>query len=153
MRTRLSDLALGAALGSVASYFLDPDRGRSRRAQTSDRAAGMARRSTARLERAARGVRWRVYGAAQHVAHLREVPKVFDDVTLARKVETELFRPADVPKGQINVNVQDGVVQLRGEVPRPDMIERLVNKARRIQGVREVENLLHLPDTAPQMHQ
>jgi osmotically-inducible protein OsmY len=68
-------------------------------------------------------------------------------------VETILFRDADVPKGQINVNVQDGVVQLRGEVPRPEMIEDLVGKARSVQGVRDVENLLHLPGTPAQMHE
>ena len=81
----------------------------------------------------------------QKATHVREEPKDFDDVTLARKVETEIFRDADVPKGQINVNAEGGVVYLRGEVEQPDMIEELESKARDVQGVREVENLLHLP--------
>jgi osmotically-inducible protein OsmY len=57
-----------------------------------------------------------------------------------------------VPKGRINVNVQNGVVQLRGEVPESSMIDDLVEKARSIQGVREVENLLHLPGTPAPTH-
>ena len=73
--------------------------------------------------------------------------------TLTRKVETELFRPADVPKGQININVQRGIVQLRGEVPEPEMIRDLVEQARGIAGVREVENLLHLPGMPAPMHE
>jgi len=66
-------------------------------------------------------------------------------VTLAHKVETIIFRDADVPKGQINVNAVDGVVYLRGEVEQPDMIRELEEAARAVQGVREVENLLHTP--------
>ena len=76
-----------------------------------------------------------------------------DDATLAQKVETELFRPRDVPKGQINVNVQQGVVQLRGEVPHEQMMRELVERARGIAGVLDVENLLHLPGTPAPMHQ
>jgi osmotically-inducible protein OsmY len=153
MRKRLNDLALGAALGSLAGFFLDPDRGRRRRALIRDRARALARRASSRAERAGGAVGARVYGMSQQALHLREQPKDYDDVTLTRKVETELFRPANVPKGQIDVNVQKGVVQLRGEVPRPDLIDELVDKARRIQGVREVENLLHLPNAKAPMHQ
>src|SRR4051812_13555166 len=40
-------------------------------------------------------------------------PKALDDVTIARKVETELFRDPAVPKGDIDVNVADGVLFLR----------------------------------------
>ena len=77
----------------------------------------------------------------------------YDDVTLARKVETEIFRDAEVPKGQINVNAQEGVVQLRGEVPTEDMLDDLVEKTRSVEGVRDVENLLHLPGSPAPMHQ
>jgi osmotically-inducible protein OsmY len=45
------------------------------------------------------------------------------------------------------INVQEGVVQLRGEVPTPDMVDSLIEKTREVQGVREVENLLHFPGT------
>ena len=66
----------------------------------------------------------------------------YDDVTLARKVESELFRPADVPKGSISVNVNDGVVELRGELPDPEKIEELGETAKKIDGVKDVRNLL-----------
>lgn len=68
--------------------------------------------------------------------------KDYDDVTLARKVETELFRPADVPKGAISVNVNDGVVELRGELPDQGKIDELGDNARKIDGVKDVRNLL-----------
>lgn len=69
--------------------------------------------------------------------------KDYDDVTLARKVESELFRPSDVPKGSISVNVNDGVVELRGELPDQQQIDELGEGARKIAGVKDVRNLLH----------
>jgi osmotically-inducible protein OsmY len=51
------------------------------------------------------------------------------------------------------VNAQHGIVQLRGEVDSPELIDDLVQKVRSIQGVREVENLLHLAGTPAPMHQ
>ena len=81
--------------------------------------------------------------------HLREGTKDQpDDATLAHKVETELFRDADVPKGDINVNAENGVVYLRGEVADESLVEALGKSARKIHGVREVENLLHTPGTS-----
>jgi osmotically-inducible protein OsmY len=140
-------------LGALGAYFLDATTGRRRRKLAVDRTRGFINRSLRRGARTGRIAQAEVYGAAKKATHLREEPKELDDVTLAHKVETELFRSADVPKGQVNINAQDGLVQLRGEVPTAQMLEDLVEKARRVQGVQDVENLLHLPDTEPRMHQ
>lgn len=135
------------ALGAALAYFFDPQNGRRRRNVTRDRLAAFFRRGARKTERAGRAVAAEAHGLKQKATHLREEQKDFDDVTLARKVETELFRPADAPKGSVNVNVENGVVYLRGEVEQPDMIEDLEKRARKVQGVRGVENLLHLPKT------
>jgi hypothetical protein len=88
------------------------------------------------------------FGAVQRVRHIRRTPKPgMDDVTLARKVETEILRGARTPKSTVNVNVVDGVVWLRGEVKRPEQIRSLERKARAVPEVRDVENLLHLVKT------
>jgi osmotically-inducible protein OsmY len=138
---------LGALLGGVLAWFGDPSNGRRRRAVTRDRALAMVRRTRRRSERFGRHVASDAYGLKQKVTHLQEEPKDYDDATLKSKVETELFRPADVPKGKIDVNAQNGVVQLRGEVDSPELIDTLVERARRIHGVKDVESLLHLPAT------
>ena len=70
-----------------------------------------------------------------------------DDVTLARKVETEIFRSRRVAKGKVDVNVAEGVVWLRGEARTPDLIQELETKAAAIPEVKRVENLLRLPGT------
>jgi hypothetical protein len=70
-----------------------------------------------------------------------------DDVTLARKVETELFREPEAPKGDIDVNAADGVVELRGVVRNAALKKALEARVRAIPEVRDVHNLLHLPKT------
>jgi len=70
-----------------------------------------------------------------------------DDRTLKNKVESELFRDADAPKASVDVQVVDGVVELRGEVKRPEIKEALEAEARKVPEVRDVRNLLHLPKT------
>ena len=39
-----------------------------------------------------------------------------DDNTLKSKVESEIFRDADAPKGSVDVSVANGIVELRGQV-------------------------------------
>ena len=77
----------------------------------------------------------------------RRRPEQLDDVTLAQKVQSELFRHTGTDKGHISVNAEAGVVFLRGTLEHQDDIERLGKAAREIEGVREVENLVHAPGT------
>jgi osmotically-inducible protein OsmY len=140
-------LGKGVLLGAALAWFFDPRNGARRRNMTKDRVLAFFRRGQRRAERAGHGVAAEAYGLKQKLTHLHEEPKEFDDVTLAHKVESEIFRDQSVPKGQINVNAENGRVYLRGEVPTAAMIDDLVEKTRQVQGVREVENLLH-PATA-----
>jgi osmotically-inducible protein OsmY len=143
-----------AGLGAAFTYFFDPQSGTRRRAMARDRTLAFFRRRRQGLGRAAGNVQAEAGGLVKKATHLKEQKKPEpDDVTLTRKVETVIFRGPDVPKGQINVNAEDGVVILRGEVERPELIKDLEDKTRSIQGVKEVENLLHVPGTEARMHQ
>ena len=108
-------------------------------------AAGSAVGSTLRLTgRVAQDA----IGVGRRVTKVSQTPKPdMDDVTLARKVESVIFRDDDAPKGAVDVNVVDGVVWLRGEVKRPEQIRDLQQQAESVPEVRGVENLLHLPKT------
>ena len=74
-------------------------------------------------------------------------PEPVDDITLAHKVETEIFRAADAPKGDVSVDVQAGVAHLRGTVEDRAWIDRLADDAKKVDGIKGVENLLHAPGT------
>jgi osmotically-inducible protein OsmY len=141
----------GMVYGWLAAYFFDPQLGRGRRALARDRLLARGRRLVRRARRAQRYAASTAYGKSQAYLH-RAAPKALpDDATLAHKVETVIFRDPAVPKGQINVNAEEGVVTLRGEVPRQSMIDALVARAREVGGVRRVESLLHLPGEAAPM--
>src|ERR671911_1378306 len=72
---------------------------------------------------------------------------VLDDQTLKAKVESEVFRDTEAPKGDVNVNVEHGVVYLRGQLEDQSLIKELEQRVRTVQGVNSVENLLHTPGT------
>ena len=134
-------------LGALIAYYFDPDNGHRRRAVARERIPALLGRSSVRAEKA---VTAEVKATKAKVADRKEAEKPEpDDVTLARKVETEIFRDVEVPKGQINVNAENGKVVLRGEVEKPALIKDLEKRTRKVQGVREVENLLHTPGATP----
>jgi hypothetical protein len=144
---------VGAAVAFVAAWFLDPSNGKRRRHVTRDRVLALFRGGGRKTARLGRNVTAQGYGVVKKATHLHEQPKEFDDATLKAKVETEIFRDADAPKGLVDVNAQNGIVQLRGEVDSPELIDDLVKRTRKIQGVREVENLLHTRGAPAPMHQ
>lgn len=143
MRRVLSFAALAAAL----MYFFDRENGKRRRHMAVDRTAGFFRRKTRQLDRGRRRAASAGYGAAQKAMHRGEEEKPQpNDATLKAKVESEVFRDARVPKGSVDVNAENGVVYLRGEVDSPDLVAALEEATRKVQGVREVENRLHTPE-------
>jgi len=142
----------GAGVGAVAGFLLDPDRGRSRRAEAIDRLAGVARRTGRNAGRGSRYVRGMAAGMVARVNRPNARPEEWiDDPTLAHKVESELFRDPTVPKGSININAEHGTVVLRGAVETQDDIERIMVATMAIDGVRAVRSLLRLQsDVQPQ---
>ena len=116
-------------LAAAVTYFFHPAQGARRRAKVTGRLQALVTRA-------------------------EEGPKPQpDDVTLAHMVESELFRDEQVPKGQININAENGKIVLRGQVEKPEMIRDLEDRARNVHGVHDVENLLHLPGAEAPMHQ
>jgi gas vesicle protein len=145
----------GAAAGAMAAFLLDPQNGRRRRTQAIDRTAGTIRRTARLATRTGRGATAELDGQRRRVMHAMsgEHRPVANEQTLADRVRSELFRDAAMPKGSLNINVErECVVVLRGEVQRPEIIGAIERKVRAIPGVRDVENLLHTPDTPATMH-
>ncbi len=139
--------AVGAAAGAAAAHFLDPQSGRRRRSMLKDQAASKARDAASAAQTQAQYAAGQMKGAAAAVTPSPTRLEDADDVTLARKVETEIFRDPQAPKGNVSIDVQAGVAYLRGEVADPAWIERLADHARKIDGIKGVKNLLHAPGT------
>ena len=149
VKPRKRSILAAGALGVGVAYFFDPDRGRGRRTKARDQIAASFRRFGKRGGRLARKAESEAYGAWKRATHTVPEDPPTDDETLKQKVETELFGKPGVAKGKIVVNVEDGVVVLRGEVDRPEQMTDLAGSAMKIAGVVGVQNLLHLPEEPP----
>jgi osmotically-inducible protein OsmY len=123
----LRKLLFGAAAAGAVAWL----------AKNKDTAKAYADRYGGRLKGAATSA---TPGAGREPAEER-----LNDPALARKVESEVFRDDSLPKGNISVNAEYGVVYFRGEVPSQEVMDELTARARGVDGVRAVENLTHLP--------
>jgi BON domain-containing protein len=145
--TRLSILT-GVIVGAAAAYLFDPERGRARRAMLADRVGAQLRRGW----HTANELRTRTSAGAatfpQRMVQLRSLrPRPADDLTLRDRVESEVFRNADLPKGRINFDVESGVVTIRGQVDNAYQIAYVEKAVLKVPGVAGVENLLHVDGT------
>src|SRR5215213_7453411 len=98
----------GLAVGALFEYFLDPKAGRRRRHMARDRALSRLRQGERRAIVRTRRAESHAFGVARRTINARrraEEPP--DDFTLAQKVESQLFRRADVPKGQVSVSAEE----------------------------------------------
>jgi osmotically-inducible protein OsmY len=144
-------LLVGAVIGGAAVWFLDPDRGEGRRGQ----ALSYAKKGKDQAAQAGESLSETAQTAAQTVqdqASSDDSPEErtppserLNDPALQAKVESEIFRAADAPKDRVSVNVEDGVVYLRGQLDDPAAVETLREAASKVEGVRGVESLLHGP--------
>lgn len=139
--------AVGGVLGAAAVFLLDPQVGHSRRAYLRDRIASTARHLGRRGARVARWLASDASGLGQRMRSVGEPAEQLDEVDLAHKVETELFRDGKIDKGRLNINAERDVVFLRGTASTLEDITAIEDRVRKIEGVRHVVNLLHLPGT------
>jgi hypothetical protein len=142
---KLLTAAIAALLGAAAGILLDPARGRARRARLVDQSAATVRLAGRRAERNGRRMLAQLQGGLAAMRARRDGLAASDDATLKARVESELFGDPAVPKGALNVNAEQGIVVLRGEVADEPMRAALAERAAAVRGVWYVENLLHLP--------
>jgi hypothetical protein len=150
-------LAGGVGLGVAASWFLLPTSGPRNRAAIGAWFARLFRRTTHDLPdaaaRRASHMGDRATGmahGARAMAHLNggEQPPDLDHF-IAHKVETEVFGRPGIPKGAINVESVDGIVTVRGTVENQEIMQRILRDIERVNGVRDVVNLMKTPADMP----
>jgi osmotically-inducible protein OsmY len=124
-------LTVGALLGALVATVL------ARRRAANVEAHRIAEEARIAAERADQE-----RASARHEERRRQA----DDRTLTDRVKSEIFRPADAPKGDVVVDSENGVVHLRGSVANTALRDRLVTSARGVDGVARVEDLLKVRD-------
>ncbi len=141
-------LAVCCCVGSsLVTLLFDPRQGRRRRAMLRDQGVARLRRLQRGMYARFRGATADMFGMSQRVAHHPDDADLADDEKLRQRVESQLFRDRHIPKGDLNITAEHGMLILRGELESADEIVRLEERVQRIHGVRGVQNLLHLHGT------
>ncbi|MBI4524004.1 MAG: BON domain-containing protein [Deltaproteobacteria bacterium] len=132
---------VGAAMGVVAMYVLDPEAGRRRRALARDKWIRFQRQTRDALEVAARDLKNRTEGMWAERRSLLSEGGVADDV-LAERVRSQLGFLVRYPSF-IEVRADAGHVTLSGSVL-SDEIDQLTKGVSSVRGVRQVDNQLQV---------
>jgi hypothetical protein len=144
---RPSSVIAGAVAGAAAVYFFDPQRGPARRAQFVEWSGARLRRGWHAVNQMGLQTRSSAAALPQRMVSLRSGSGPVDDLTLRDRVESEVFRDPDLPKGQINFDVESAVVTIRGQVENAFQIASIEKAVLKVRGVTGVENLLHVQGT------
>jgi hyperosmotically inducible periplasmic protein len=140
--------AASCLTGALLTFFMDPERGRRRRHMARDQMGARTRRMLRGIRGIWRGAAAETYGVSHRIVHLvphsTDIP---DDETLRQRVESQLFRDRHIPKGELNITAEHGMIILRGELDSPLEIAQLEERVRTMPGVRGVQNLVHLHGT------
>jgi len=129
----------GLGLGVGLMYFLDPDRGRRRRALVRDKGAYSVNTAANVIGTTRRDLAHRAAGAVARVRGLFRRHPVDDDVLIER-VRAQLGRAVSHPHA-VHVDAFEGCVTLNGPVLEHEE-RRLLRAVRRVRGVCDVVNAL-----------
>lgn len=141
---RLAWLAGGVALGTVAAYLGDPDRGRDRRAGLQERGTQVASQVASQVT-AVTGASTdpALSGAADELTPDLKDPS---DAVLIERVRADAIGPSEVRNSGVVTTAEGGVVTVRGQVDERGQREDLLRRIREVEGVEDIVDLTHLPD-------
>lgn len=141
-------MATGALAGAIVAYLFDPERGKSRRAMLTQWSGARLRQGSRSLGQLTRYSSNAAGTLPQRMVSLRSGQRSTpDDVTLKDRIESEVFRDPEMPKGEINFDVSNGIVTIRGAVDNAFRIATIEKAVFKVPGVSGVENLLHVTGT------
>ncbi len=72
----------------------------------------------------------------------KAIGETLNDATITTRVKTALLNDPDVGVLRIDVDTQMGVVTLSGTVPSPAQVDRAVQIAKTVEGVKDVKSAL-----------
>ena len=129
----------GFGLGAGLAYIFDPDRGKRRRTELSNKARHVARKTNDAIGKTSRDFANRVSGVVAEAESLFTCDSVSNEVLVAR-VRSKLGRLVSHPSS-IEVAAADGRVILSGPILTNE-VERLLDGVSAVKGVLSVENNL-----------
>src|SRR5262249_20413574 len=129
----------GLGLGVGLMYFLDPERGRRRRALIRDKVAHATHVGNDAVGAFGRDISHRLAGVGARARGALHTGSV-DDSVLVERVRSRMGRVVSHPHA-IEVDAADGCVRLRGSIVQSEL-PRLMQTIARVRGVRSIDNNL-----------
>ena len=80
----------------------------------------------------------------------RTAGEVIDDVSIKLRVKASLVNDEELSGFRIRVDVDKGVVRLRGKIRRPELRQRALELVRGVRGVVDIVDKLVLVDSEPE---
>jgi gas vesicle protein len=143
----IGGIALGAVIGAVVMYFLDPEGGRRRRALVRDQLVKLGRVGGRQIEGATQGIADRSEGLMAEASTIADsaapATTEVDDSTLEERVRSELGR-VGADTGAIQISARNGQVLVEGWLP-DDEADRVLDAVRAVPGVSGVIDRRSVP--------
>lgn len=143
--TLASGILGGVAAGIGLMYFLDPDRGRRRRADVRQKAASMASRVTGASETfgaRSRDMRNRAYGMVAETRKRLRREREVDDGILEARVRSRMGHEIGHPNW-VDVRADHGCVTLAGHIPAAEA-DALRSCVASVKGVKQVADMVEV---------
>lgn len=140
--------AAGFAMGAACMYMFDPDRGRTRRALTRDKAARLYNDSAWVAGKIQRDLMNRTTGTmAGMKQQFAQGEETVPESKLLARVRSKMGHYVSHPHGIQVSCTGDGCIHLSGEIPADEMTS-LLSAIRSVPGVRAIENRLNTQQSA-----
>ena len=133
----IGSVLAGAATGASLMYFLDPDRGRRRRALVGDKVTSLTHRIPEAAETTGRDLSNRAYGIWSEATKLFSNDNPSDQVIEAR-LRSKLGRVVSNPHA-LRVTSEGGNVLFEGDILQNEA-ESLLQTARAVSGVKQIDD-------------
>lgn len=144
----LRSWVVAGTIGTSLALLFDGERGNRRRAMLKARGSRLFEIAGNRLNEQTRIASDNVYGdAIERVQMHQSDTSVPDDNTLRDRIESQAFNHHTAPKGEYNLNVEDGIAVLRGQLNTQEDIQALIAQVAAVPDVQGVESFLHTPGT------
>ncbi|WP_019140560.1 SRPBCC family protein [Noviherbaspirillum massiliense] len=137
----------GAALGALAMYLSDPDRGKRRRALAKDKMRSMMIQASDSLDVASRDMSNRMRGLrAEASKRMSQRNKLVSDAVLVERVRSKIGRTVSHPHS-IKVRAEQGCVTLSGAILASEL-EQTLAMVRAVPGVMTIEDHMEVHERA-----
>ena len=146
MAPTIRSWVVASTIGTSLALLFDGERGARRREMLMGRGRVFYGMVNQRLNKRTQMASDKVYGDVMERVNMYQPDNPNpDDNTLRDRIESEAFGHNTAPKGGYNLNVEDGIAVLRGQLDSQADIQRLITLVAEVPDVRGVESFLHTP--------